>query len=216
MSTEKRWVYVVRHGVTEWNRVGCIQGQLDIPLNASGRVQATLTAKALASHGATALYSSDLLRAYETAQIIGRQTGLRVIQKPGLREMDFGAWQGLTRAQILERDPEIYAARRERPYDVPPPGGETWRRFYQRALQALHDILQATDAQRLIVSTHSGVCTVFGLEALGLGYTGQRTFGNANCAIHTLVIQATGWQAVTLNDTAHLDPMLSSHLARSS
>ena len=216
MSAAERWIYVIRHGETDWNRAGCLQGQLDIPINASGRVQATLTAKALASYGATALYSSDLLRAYETAQIIGYQTGLRVIQKPALREINFGAWQGLTRAEILERDPDIYAARRERPYDVPPPAGETWRCFYQRALQAMSDILQATEAQKIIVSTHSGICTVFGLEALGLGYTGERTFGNANCAIHTLVIRSTGWQAVTLNDTAHLDPMLSSHLAHSS
>jgi broad specificity phosphatase PhoE len=209
-------VYIVRHGVTDWNQAGCIQGQLDVPLNAAGRAQAVLAAQAFMACGATALYSSDLLRAYETAQIIGRQTGLQVIQKPGLREMDFGAWQGLTSAQILARDPEVYAARRERPYDVPPPGGETWQRFYQRVLQALRDILQATDAQRIIVSTHSGVCTVLGLEALGLGYAGKRLFGNANCAIHTLAIHATGWQAVSLNDTSHLDPMTPPNPALSS
>ncbi len=154
--------------------------------------------------GATALYSSDLLRVYETAQIIARHTGLYIIQKPGLREMHFGDWQGLSTDQIKTRDPEIYAARRERPFEVPPPGGETWTRFYQRSIDAVKTILQATDAQRLIVATHSGVCTVLGLEALGLGPTGKRTFGNANCAIHTIGVTGDRWEAVSLNDTAHL------------
>jgi broad specificity phosphatase PhoE len=211
--TAQRLVYIVRHGATDWNQAGRIQGQLDVPLNADGRAQAQLVAQRLVHAGVTVLYSSDLLRAYETAQIIGRVTGLAVIQKPGLREIHFGAWQGLTVEQLRARDPDIYAARRANPYDVPPPGGQTWRQFYQRTVQALHDILQTTDAQRLIVATHSGVCTVLGLEALGLGYTGKRTFGNANCAIHTIAVAGDRWQAVTLNDVSHLPPIPMSEAA---
>lgn len=202
----QRLVYLVRHGATDWNQAGRIQGQLDVPLNAEGRAQAQLVAQRLASVEATALYSSDLLRAYETAQIIGQATGLPVIQKPGLREMHFGTWQGLTVQQIRERDPEVYAARRANPYEVPPPGGQPWQQFYQQVVRALHDILQETAAQRLIVATHSGVCTVLGLEALGLGYTGKRTFGNANCAIHTIAVEEGRWLAVALNDVSHLPP----------
>ncbi len=202
----QRLVYIVRHGTTDWNRGGYIQGHLDTPLNGEGRTQAEAAARRLASEEATAIYSSDLLRVYETAQIIARHTGLRIIQKPGLREMHFGDWQGLSVDQIKARDPEIYAARRERPFEVPPPGGETWADFYQRSVSALQDILQTTDAPRLIVATHSGVCTVLGLEALGLGLTGKRTFGNANCAIHTIDVTGDRWEAVSLNDTDHLPP----------
>lgn len=119
----QRLLYVVRHGTTDWNRGGYIQGHLDTPLNHEGRTQAEAAARRLVAEGAAAIYSSDLLRVYETAQIIARHTGLRVIQKPGLREMHFGQWQGLSFDQIKARDPEIYAARRERPYEVPPPGG---------------------------------------------------------------------------------------------
>ncbi|ETX02519.1 MAG: hypothetical protein ETSY1_03285 [Candidatus Entotheonella factor] len=200
----QRLLYVVRHGTTDWNRGGYIQGHLDTPLNHEGRTQAEAAARRLVAEGAAAIYSSDLLRVYETAQIIARHTGLRVIQKPGLREMHFGQWQGLSFDQIKARDPEIYAARRERPYEVPPPGGETWMDFYQRSIAAIKAILAATDAQRLIVATHSGVCTVLGLEALGLGPTGKRTFGNANCAIHTIGITGDRWDAVSLNETDHL------------
>ena len=200
----KRYIYVVRHGATDWNKSGRIQGQLDTPLNAEGRNQAALAAQPLQEVNATALYCSDLLRTYETAQIIGRAAGIQVIQKPGLREMHFGQWQGLTSQQIRERDPEIYAARLERPHAVPPPDGETWRHFYQRSIQAVQQILHTSDAERLIIATHRGVCTVLGLEALGLGYRGERTFGNDNCAIHTIAIEDEQWEAITLNDVSHL------------
>jgi probable phosphoglycerate mutase len=202
----ERLVYIVRHGVTDWNASGRIQGHLDPPLNAVGRAQAHLVGQRLATLGATALYSSDLQRAYETAQTIGQAMGLGVVQKTGLREMHFGRWQGLTSQQIREHDPIGYAARRADPYHVAPPGGESWWQFYNRAVQMVQEILVATEAERLIVVTHSGVCSVLGLRALGLGYTGKRTFGNDNCALHTIAIAGEHWCAVALNDVTHLRP----------
>jgi broad specificity phosphatase PhoE len=204
MTTAERFLYVVRHGATDWNQSGRIQGHTDIPLNETGRAQARLASLRLAGVQATALYSSDLLRAYETAQIIGQATGLGVVQTPGLREINFGVWQGLSSLQIRERDPDVYAARRANPYDVAPSGAETWRHFYDRALQAVRDILAATTAQRVIVVTHSGVCTVIGLHAQGFDCTGKRTFDSHNCGIHTIAVHGDSWQAVTFNDITHL------------
>jgi probable phosphoglycerate mutase len=204
MITVERFLYVVRHGATDWNQSGRIQGHMDIPLNETGRAQARLASLRLAGVQATALYSSDLLRAYETAQIIGQATGLGVVQTPGLREINFGVWQGLSSLQIRERDPDVYAARRANPYDVAPSGAETWRHFYDRALQAVRDILAATTAQRVIVVTHSGVCTVIGLHAQGFDCTGKRTFDSHNCGIHTIAVHGDSWQAVTFNDITHL------------
>ena len=204
MSATERVLYIVRHGATDWNQSGRIQGHIDIPLNDAGLAQARLASRRLALLGATALYSSDLLRAYETAQIIGRCVGLGVVQKPGLREINFGVWQGLSSAQIRERDPEVYAARRANPYDVAPAGAETWRQFYDRAVQAIQEILATTAAQCLIVVTHSGVCTVIGLRALGFDCTGKRTFESHNCGIHTIAVQGEIWRVVALNDVMHL------------
>ena len=204
MSPMERLLYIVRHGTTDWNQSGRIQGHMDIPLNEAGRAQARLASGRLAPLGATALYSSDLLRAYETAQIIGQGIGLRVVQKPGLREINFGVWQGLSSPQIRERDPEVYAARSANPYDVAPAGAETWRQFYDRAVQAIQEILAMTEAQRLIVVTHGGVCTAVGLRALGFDCTGKRTFESHNCGIHTLAVHGETWRVVALNDVAHL------------
>ena len=204
MTTE-RLLHIIRHGATDWNQSGRIQGHLDLPLNRAGRAQAHRVSQRLVQFGAAALYSSDLQRAYETAQIIGSATGAQVIQKPGLREINFGVWQGLTSQEIRERDPAGYTARRANPYDVTPAGGETWRRFYDRAVLAVQEILAATDTQRVIVVAHSGICTVLGLRALGLDCTGKRTFGNDNCAIHTIAIAGDNWHAVTFNDVGHLN-----------
>ena len=208
MSTVERLLYVVRHGATDWNQSGRIQGHLDIPLDETGRAQARLASRWLATVRATALYSSDLLRAYETAQLIGQATGLQVVQKPGLREINFGVWQGLSSPQIRERDPDVYAARRANPYDVAPAGAETWRQFFDRAVQAVHEILTTTEAQRVIVVTHSGVCTALGLRALGLDCTGKRTFESHNCGIHTIAVHGNTWRAVVLNDITHLTSAL--------
>ena len=204
MSSAERRMYIVRHGATDWNQSGRIQGHIDIPLNETGRVQARLVSLRLATFKATALFSSDLLRAYETAQIIGQATGLRVLQKPELREINFGVWQGLSSLQIRERDPEVYAARRANPYDVAPAGAETWRHFYARAVQAVLEILAVIEAERLIVVTHGGVCTALGLRALGFDCTGKRTFDSQNCGIHTIAVQGDTWRAVALNDITHL------------
>jgi broad specificity phosphatase PhoE len=203
--TPERLLHIIRHGATDWNQSGRIQGHLDPPLNNAGRTQAHQVSQRLVQLGPAALYSSDLQRAYETAQIIGAATGAQVIQKPGLREINFGIWQGWTSQEIRERDPEGYSARRDNPYDVTPPGGETWRRFYDRAVLTVQEILASTDAQRITVVAHSGVCTVLGLRALGLDCTGKRTFGNDNCAIHTIAITDDNWRAVTLNDATHLN-----------
>jgi broad specificity phosphatase PhoE len=203
--TRERLLHIVRHGTTDWNQSGRIQGHLDPPLNDAGRAQARRVSQRLAQLGPAALYSSDLQRAYETARIIGAATGAQVIQKPGLREINFGIWQGWTSQEIRERDPQGYNARRANPYDVTPPGGETWRRFYDRAVLAVEEILMSTDAERIIVVAHSGICIVLGLRALGLDCTGKRTFGNDNCAIHTIAIAGDNWRAVTLNDVTHLN-----------
>jgi len=205
MSSAERLMYIVRHGATDWNQSGRIQGHIDIPLNETGRAQARMVSLRLATFKATALCSSDLLRAYETAQIIGQATGLRVLQKPELREINFGVWQGLSSPQIRERDPEVYAARRANPYDVAPAGAETWRHFYTRAVRAVHEILAMIEAERLIVVTHGGVCMALGLRALGFDCTGKRTFDSHNCGIHTIAVQGDTWRAVALNDITHLN-----------
>ena len=93
-------IIAIRHGETAWNVDTRIQGHLDIPLNATGRWQAERLAQALRDEPITAIYTSDLTRAWETAQYIGELQGLPVIKEAGLRERDFGDFEGKTFAEI--------------------------------------------------------------------------------------------------------------------
>jgi probable phosphoglycerate mutase len=131
---------LVRHGETDWNAAGRLQGHTDRPLNESGRRQARELADRLAGDGIAAVYASDLSRARETAEIIGARLGLEVVVDPDLREKDWGSWEGLTADEraIVEFEGESTEAHRE------------------RVLRAVHRIVEAHPGERVAVVTHGG------------------------------------------------------------
>ena len=117
--------FLIRHGKTEWNHIGRWQGLADVPLSPVGRAQAEALAKRFADERFSVhqVYSSDLSRAWETAQIVARQLHLAVQPLPALREIDVGAWSGLTRAQIVEQFPGAFTEHHSAP------DGEAAKRF---------------------------------------------------------------------------------------
>jgi 2,3-bisphosphoglycerate-dependent phosphoglycerate mutase len=131
---------LARHGETEWNREERFQGHANPPLNETGRAQAAALAEELADEPIGAVYSSDLRRASETAEIVGARLGLPVEEDAGLREIDVGSWQGLTRAQIDGR-----------PWD-----GETYERHAERVTRALQAIADRHPGGRVLVVSHGG------------------------------------------------------------
>jgi probable phosphoglycerate mutase len=137
---------LARHGETDWNRDGIWQGHGDPPLNDLGRRQAAELADRLADVEIDALYSSDLRRAYETAEIVALAKGLSITADSDLREMDVGSWSGLTTEEIRERFPDVDA------HD-----GEAREEFLARAVGALDRIAKAHAGQRVLVVTHGGV-----------------------------------------------------------
>ena len=104
----------LRHGETAWNVDSRIQGQLDIGLNATGHWQAQRLGQALAGEPITAIYASDLSRAWDTAQHVARATGVQVQPEPGLRERCFGVFQGRTFAEVELESPELARRWRQR------------------------------------------------------------------------------------------------------
>jgi 2,3-bisphosphoglycerate-dependent phosphoglycerate mutase len=197
-------ILLVRHGETDWNATGRLQGHTDTPLNAAGRQQARQAAQRLAREPIRAVYSSDLARAYETATIIGEPLGLAVVASPRLRERHYGAWEGLTAAEIQARDPEQFIIWRARSPDFVPPQGESRSQLLTRALDELQTIARQHAGEMVVVVTHGGLCYILIDHIVGSVNGDRREFTFGNASIHTLDVSEDRWTVVSMNETAHL------------
>jgi broad specificity phosphatase PhoE len=138
-------ILLARHGETDWNREGRWQGWADPPLNETGRAQARALATELAGTPFDAVYSSDLRRARETAEIVAAPHGIEVVVDPALREIDVGSWSGLTRTEISERFPD---GRR--------PDGETHEQHAARVRAAVSRLARSHPDGRILLVSHGG------------------------------------------------------------
>jgi alpha-ribazole phosphatase len=157
-------VVLVRHGATEWNETKRAQGQADIPLSDRGHAQAGDVARQLRDLDVTAVYSSDLARALDTARAIAGEHDLEVVVDPGFREVDQGEWTGLTTSEIKERWPELWGPARH--YSARP-GGESPEQVTERALAALARAVEAHPDGTVVVVSHGGTIRWLSAEALG-------------------------------------------------
>lgn len=147
-----RRLLIWRHGRTEWNATGRMQGQSDVALDETGVRQAHEAAPLLAGEQPSAIYSSDLARARDTAEILAQLVRLPVVLDARLRETYFGPWQGLTSAQIAEQYPEEYALWTQgQPFSVE--GAERHAEVVERMLAGIDAALDATEST-LVVVTH--------------------------------------------------------------
>ena len=158
---------LVRHGETDWNAVGRLQGHTDRPLSDYGREQARRLADELEGEEFDAIYASDLARARETAEIIGAQLGLPIILDPDLREKDWGNWEGLI---AVERDRVEFV-------------GESTEAHQERMLRALRRISERHPGDgRVLVVTHGGSMRRVQTEALGFAMPVVENCGRWVCA----------------------------------
>ena len=198
-------LFLVRHGETTSNSEGRLQGHLDVPLNDKGRWQAKQAAERLARANIETLYASDLVRAFETAQIIGKRLNLEVIPSQNLREANLGCFQGKTWAEIQYLYPDQFKARQLDPLHTAPEGGESTWQLYQRAAGEVERIIARHPESRIALVTHGGVCLTLICHALGLDLAKRRAFGVGNGSIHRLEYDGELWRVLGLNDTCHLE-----------
>lgn len=161
-----RTLLVARHGETDWNKLGRFQGQTDVPLNAEGRAQAEALAERLAGRGIGAIASSDLGRARETAEIVGRRIGVALGHvDASLRERRYGEFEGLTRAECEARLGDAWLAWRER--RIEPPGAEAHLDFVARLRAAFTRVARevAPGHDTVLVVSHGGAIRTF-VEAI--------------------------------------------------
>lgn len=194
-------LYLIRHGETEWNRIGRWQGHADVPLSELGREQAHVLAKRLERERVAVdhIYASDLSRAYETAHIIARPLRLPVEQIPNLREIHLGSWSGLTRDEIRQRFPGALVEYHHAA------DGETRAAFSRRVSGAITQLAQQHPGQRLMIVTHGGVIRTLLLhvyETLGAPHATIPAI--ANTSITEVWLEQGRWQIKRISDGAHL------------
>ena len=198
-------IIAIRHGETAWNVSTRIQGQLDIGLNETGRWQAHRVALALAGEPIAALYSSDLLRAWDTALSIANATGLPVQTVEGLRERGFGVFEGKTFQEVEAQWPEQALRWRKREPAFEPDGGESLLRFRERITQATQALAAQHPGEQIVVVAHGGVMDVLYRAATRQEIQAPRTWDLGNATINRLLWTPEGLSLVGWADTQHLD-----------
>lgn len=198
-------IIAIRHGETAWNVATRIQGQLDIELNETGRWQARRVAKALSDEPIQAVYSSDLLRARDTAHAIASTCGQSLQTHTGLRERDFGVLQGQTHAEIEAHWPEQALRWRKRDPHWVPEGGESLVRLRARITQTASELAARHVGEQIVLVAHGGVLDVLYRAATGQELQAPRSWKLGNAAINRLLWTPDGLTLVGWSDTRHLD-----------
>ena len=161
-------LYLIRHGLTEWNRKRVCQGQTDIPLAEEGRVQAAALAGRLKGIAFDAAWSSDLTRARETAEIVLAHHKLELQISAGLREMSFGEWEGEDLTGLFERLPEERAKWHNQAASWRPPGGECLSEVQERMSKVLQTLADEYAGKRVLVVSHGFAILTYLCQVIGL------------------------------------------------
>lgn len=201
-------ILLVRHGQSQGNAERRFGGHSPTPLSELGRRQAEATARALASEGVTAIYSSDLLRAVQTAEPLARATGLEINRASAFRERSVGLLEGLTFEEAAERYPDEYAALLRRDFEHVLAGGESYRQLLDRASAELDRAAEHHRGGTIAAFSHTGTICILVLHLMGaLDAPNLKPVwvSSANCGVTRFEIQHGGLtRLLRANDTRHL------------
>jgi probable phosphoglycerate mutase len=194
-------LFLFRHGETDWNREGRLQGHTDTPLNATGLVQAEALTERLRPHRLDAVVSSDLARAWTTARIVAEGLGVPLIREPGLREAQIGEAEGLFWPEVKTRFGETLTERWFTDDDAAFPGGETGLETRTRGLTALRRFAGEQPYRRIGVSTHGAMVRQLMKHALPPGSPPART---RNTVLYVLRYEPAGERLAILDEETQL------------
>lgn len=190
-----------RHGQTAWNLEGRVQGSTDVPLDDVGQSQATRAANLLSGLRPAAIVSSDLSRAWSTAEPLAAITGLALRADPRLRERFQGEWEGLSDTDLRERYPRELAR-----WD--PPGAETYQAVAARVVPAVREAAEAVESGVLVVVSHGGAIRAGIAVLLGLPARARILGPLANCCWSVLGADEAGWRLLEHNAGTLPEPVL--------
>jgi probable phosphoglycerate mutase len=194
---------LVRHGETQYNAQGLLQGYSPVPLNSRGRQQAILVGPRVRSLGPTVLYSSDIQRAHETATIMSQHVGLPVQLCAGLREWNIGNW-------VDRMADEFYAhlaAIGAHPVTHVPEGGESQVQTQARMVAQMQAWAVQHAGETVLGVSHGLAIDLFVRHILGLDVMQPPPYRIANASVNIFRCQDGQWEVITLNDISHLEAL---------
>ncbi len=201
-------VLLIRHGQSKGNAERRFGGHTATPLSARGRKQAEVTARTLKSESLTAIYSSDLARAMETARPLAKLTRLPINGTDAFRERSVGVLEGLTFEDAAQQHPEQYAALLRRDFEHVLTGGESYRQLLDRAWQKLDEIIAENRGGKIAVFSHTGTICILALHLMGALDSPELKpvwISSANCGITRFELRDDGFvRVLNVNDTSHL------------
>lgn len=197
-------LFLVRHGRTGWNKEQIFRGTKDVPLDAVGREEGLLVGERLKAEKIRAVYSSPLSRAKETAEVIARFYNLEVQVLPGLNDLNFGEWEGLSLTSVKRQYPDLYQQWLQAPHQVVFPGGEGLDAVLSRAMKVIEEIIERHPEETVALVSHRVVLKVVICSLLGLDNSHFWNIGQDTTAINCFHHRDGKWIAALLNDTCHL------------
>ncbi|MGB2692479.1 MAG: histidine phosphatase family protein [Thermodesulfobacteriota bacterium] len=198
---------LIRHGETDWNRIGRCQGVADIVLNENGKRQASELAHSLRDHNIDAIYSSDLKRARETAEHIAEHHGLPVRLEPGLQEMNQGDLEGLTFPDIRDQYAEVLKQWRESPETLRLPSGESLIEVQERAWKVFEKVHDNHIGETVVAVSHNLTIITLLCKITGVGLKGFRDFHIEATSKNIIISEDGSLRIEVINDVSHLSPM---------
>ena len=198
-------LYMVRHGETEWNALGRIQGHTDVGLSDQGREQARAVARRLSGVAFDAAYSSDLSRTRETAQIILGESPASLNSTERIREYKKGVFEGLTPDESMRRYPELYEASLVNDLDFAPTGGETIRQTSLRMANFVSDLKKLHQDETVLMVGHGGSLRSAVVAIMDLPLEANWKLIMGNCSLSIFDTYTDNAVMLLYNDTSHLN-----------
>jgi probable phosphoglycerate mutase len=199
-----RKIFLVRHGESQWNTLKKIQGQQDIPLTEGGLKQANLIGNRLMNEKIDRIYSSDLIRAFNTAEIIGGKLNINVIPMEEFREINFGIWEGMSNEKMLLKYHDEYLMWKRVPEKLKIEGAESLEELQSRAMNGINKIMRNGKDDNILIVSHSATLKtiILGLLDIDLTYFKNLTLDNVSLTI----IEIRDYNRVlkVINDTCHI------------
>lgn len=199
-----RW-FIVRHGETEWNAQGRIQGHTDISLSERGIQQSRLVGQRLAGVTLDVAYSSDLARSAETAQQILDQRAVPLHTTSRLREFNKGVFEGLTPEETGQQFPDLFEASQVNDLDFAPPGGESIRETSERMNAIMTELRIRHPDENVLIVGHGGALRAGFVALMELPLEANWRFTMTNCGLSVLDIYPNNAVLRLYNDSSHLD-----------